>query len=68
MILQLIDKMSGQTDAGGHSIFLGQVRADEVNGEEVKAIEYSAYDEMVKVEAEKIKKTVLSEFGDVKIN
>ena len=36
-------------------IFLGQVRADETDGKKVKAIEYSAYDELVNVEAEKIK-------------
>ena len=47
-------------------IFLGQVRADEINGKKVKAIEYSAYERMVNVEAEKIKNQILSEFGDVK--
>lgn len=47
-------------------IFLGQVRTDEIDGKRVKAIEYSAYSEMVNVEAEKIKETVLSEFADVK--
>jgi len=66
LILQLIDKINGQTDAGGHSIFLGQVRADEVNGRRVKAIEYSAYVELVTVEAEKIKMAVLSEFSDAR--
>ena len=44
-----------RSDSGGHSIFLGQVRADEINGKKVKAIEYSAYEGMVKVEADKIK-------------
>jgi molybdopterin synthase catalytic subunit len=66
LILRLIEKMNGQTDAGGHSMFLGQVRADEVNGRRVKAIEYSAYIELVAVEAEKIKKAVLSEFSDAR--
>jgi molybdopterin synthase catalytic subunit len=46
--------------------FLGQVRADEVGGKRVKAIEYSAYEDMVHVEAEKIKETIFSEFNDVK--
>jgi molybdopterin synthase catalytic subunit len=64
LILRLIEKMNGQINAGGHSVFLGQVRADEVNGRRVKAIEYSAYIELVTVEAEKIKKAVLSEFSD----
>lgn len=66
LILQLIGKMNGKYDAGGHSLFLGQVRADNVNGKTVKAIEYSAYIELVDVEAEKIIKSLLSEFADVK--
>jgi molybdopterin synthase catalytic subunit len=66
LILQLIGKMNDKNDAGGHSIFLGQVRADTVNGKTVKAIEYSAYIELVDVEAEKIRKALLSEFTDVK--
>jgi molybdopterin synthase catalytic subunit len=63
---QLIEKMGGRTDSGGHMVFLGQVRADEINGKKVKAIEYSAYIELVSVEAEKIKKSIFSEFPDVK--
>lgn len=35
-----------KTQIGAHDIFLGQVRADEIDGKEVKAIEYTAYDEM----------------------
>ena len=66
LISQLIEKMNNRTDAGGHMIFLGQVRADIIDGKKVKAIEYSAYTELVDVEAEKIKKAVFSEFDDVK--
>jgi molybdopterin synthase catalytic subunit len=66
IIAHLIDKMGQLTDSGGHMIFLGQVRADEISGKKVKAIEYSAYEGMVNVEAENIKKQVLEEFGDVK--
>jgi len=62
----LIEKMNSRTDSGGHMIFLGQVRADEINGEKVKAIEYSAYVELVTAEAEKIKKSIFAEFRDVK--
>ena len=65
-ISELVEKMGRKTDSGGHMIFLGQVRADEIDGKRVKAIEYSAYSEMVNVEAEKIKKTVLAEYADVK--
>jgi len=66
IILKQIEKLNGKTTAGGHSIFLGQVRSDIVNGKTVKAIEYSAYIELVNVEAEKIIKSLLAEFGDVR--
>ncbi|HKO80047.1 MAG TPA: molybdenum cofactor biosynthesis protein MoaE, partial [Chitinophagaceae bacterium] len=39
-------KHSSKTEIGGHSIFLGQVRADKIEGKAVKAIEYSAYEEL----------------------
>ena len=35
-----------KTNIGAHDIFLGQVRADEIEGKEVVAIDYSAYEEM----------------------
>ena len=35
-----------KTNIGAHDIFLGQVRADVIDGKEVKAIEYSAYEDM----------------------
>jgi molybdopterin synthase catalytic subunit len=59
-----IDNLSKMMDSGGHSIFIGQVRADNIGGKKVKAIEYSAYEGMVKTEADKIKETILSEFRD----
>ena len=45
-IADSIQKHSSQTDIGGHSIFLGQVRADKIKGKEVASIEYTAYEEM----------------------
>ena len=66
IISKLIERMGVQTDCGGHMFFLGQVRADEIDGKKVKAIEYSAYEEMVFTEVEKIKKAILSEFEDAK--
>jgi molybdopterin synthase catalytic subunit len=41
-----IRKHQSQTAIGGHSIFLGQVRADLIEGRTVTAIEYTAYEEM----------------------
>lgn len=66
IIAALIDKIGSGTDTGGHSMFLGQVRADKKDGKSVVAIEYSAYDEMVIKEADKISDQILSEFPDSK--
>jgi len=41
-----IAKHQSKTTIGAHNIFLGQVRADEIDGKQVVAIEYSAYEEM----------------------
>lgn len=61
-----MEMIGEKTDSGGHSVFFGQVRADTINEKIVKAIEYSAYNSMIVIEAEKIKETIFSEFGDVK--
>lgn len=66
LIAGLLTNEGNNADSGGHSLFVGQVRKDEVEGRLVKAIEYSAYEEMVTGEADKIKKSILSEFNDVK--
>ena len=42
-----IQKHSSKVSIGAHSIFLGQVRADEFDNKKVTAIEYTAYEEMV---------------------
>jgi molybdopterin synthase catalytic subunit len=59
-----LEKMGDKQTAGGHSVFMGQVRADNIDGKTVKAIHYSAYEAMVKTEAEKIIEEILSEFSD----
>jgi molybdopterin synthase catalytic subunit len=65
-ISEIIAKAAENRDCGAHSLFLGQVRRDQTQGKFVKAIEYSAFEEMVVMEADKINKSVLSEFNDVK--
>ncbi|MFK8044482.1 MAG: molybdenum cofactor biosynthesis protein MoaE [Crocinitomicaceae bacterium] len=37
-----------KTNIGAHDIFLGQVRADEIDGKKVAAINYSCYEQMAK--------------------
>jgi molybdopterin synthase catalytic subunit len=41
-----IQRHSSKTNIGAHSIFLGQVRADLIEGKKVASIEYTAYEEM----------------------
>ena len=41
-----IAKHQSKTAIGAHNIFLGQVRADQIEGKAVVAIDYSAYEEM----------------------
>ena len=65
LIAQIIERTGTRTESGGHSVFLGQVRADIDDGKTVRAIEYSAYESMVYAEADKIKEAIFNEFGDV---
>lgn len=51
-----------KTNIGGHSIFLGQVRADAVSGKIVAAIEYSAYEEMALPEFDRIREEAFAKF------
>lgn len=66
IIYLFLEKLKEMKDSGGHSVFIGQVRADIINGKKVKAIEYSAYEAMVTVEADRIKEAVSGEFSDTK--
>lgn len=43
-IAENIQKHSTNTGIGGHSIFLGQVRADTIGDKQVKEIEYTSYE------------------------
>ena len=45
-IADSIAKHSSKTNIGGHSIFLGQVRADVIDDKKVAAIEYTTYEEL----------------------
>lgn len=66
VISEIIAKGCEDLATGAHSLFLGQVRSDHIEGKQVRSIDYSAYEEMVVMEANKIHKTILSEFDDVK--
>lgn len=61
-IAQSIANHSSKTDIGGHSIFLGQIRADVKPEGKVIAIEYTAYEEMALEKAFEIREEVFSKY------
>lgn len=65
LIGKYIGLLSSSREVGGHSLFIGQVREDDIDGLKVKSIKYSAYDEMVTEEAEKIIRLTSDAFTDV---
>lgn len=58
-----IAKHQSKTSIGAHSIFMGQVRADEINGKTVKAIDYSAYEEMAEKEFQVLREETFEKFN-----
>ena len=57
-----IQQHSSKTNIGGHSIFLGQVRADAINGNNVTAIEYTTYEEMALEKMHEIREAIFSKY------
>jgi len=53
---------SVKTNIGGHSIFLGQVRADAKETGKVNAIEYTAYEEMALEKAHEIREAAFAKY------
>ena len=51
-----------KTNIGAHDIFLGLVRADEIDGKIVVAIDYSAYDEMANKVFDEIREAAFEQF------
>lgn len=51
-----------KTGIGGHSIFLGQIRADVINGQTVRAIEYTTYEEMALEKMHEIREGIFSKY------
>jgi molybdopterin synthase catalytic subunit len=59
LIAECIQRYSAATEIGGHSIFLGQIRADLIGENRVKAIEYTAYEEMALKVISEIKESMI---------
>ena len=51
-----------KTNIGAHDIFLGQVRADEIDGKTVRAIDYSAHTEMAEKEVHIIRESAFEKY------
>lgn len=58
-----IQKHQTQTDIGGHSIFLGQVRADVIDGKKISAIEYTAYEELAMEKMHSIRENIFAKYN-----
>jgi molybdopterin synthase catalytic subunit len=61
-IAESIQKHHIQKAIGGHSIFLGQIRADEKSGKKVSAIEYTAYEQMALEKMHSIRESIFTEY------
>ena len=61
-IANSIASHQSKTNIGAHSVFLGQVRADETNLSAVGAIEYTAYNEMALELAHGIREDIFSQY------
>ena len=57
-----IAKHQTKTAIGAHNIFIGQVRADEIEGKTVTAIEYSAYEEMAEQSFHEIREEAFAKY------
>ncbi|MGP8216876.1 MAG: molybdenum cofactor biosynthesis protein MoaE [Bacteroidia bacterium] len=61
-VVQSVSNHSSKTGIGAHNIFLGQVRADSIDGKKVVAIEYEAYEEMAEDKFAEISEQALEKF------
>ena len=60
---QSISKHQSKTNIGAHNIFLGQVRADQIEGKLVCGIEYSAYEDMANQKIHAIREETFEKFN-----
>ena len=61
-IAESIQKHSSKTEIGGHSIFLGQVRADIIEGKTVVAIDYTAYQDLALEKMHEIRESIFAKY------
>jgi molybdopterin synthase catalytic subunit len=63
LVSDIIQSQSTTKGVGAHSIFLGQIRNDEIDGKTVTAIDYSVYEKMALQIIENIKKEMTAEYS-----
>ncbi len=61
-IADSIGKHATKTDIGGHSIFMGQVRRDEIDGKFVSAIDYTSYEEVALAKMHEIREEIFGKY------
>jgi molybdopterin synthase catalytic subunit len=61
-IASSIQSHGTKTDIGGHSIFLGQVRADALENGNVVAIDYTAYEDMALEKCHEIRESIFVKY------
>jgi molybdopterin synthase catalytic subunit len=57
-----IAKHASKTSIGGHGIFMGQVRADNIEGKNVSAIEYTAHEAMALEVMTRIREDIFAKY------
>ena len=57
-----IQKHSTKKDIGAHSIFLGQIRADEIDGKTVSLIDYTANQDMAMEKMHEIRESIFLKY------
>ena len=62
-IANSISKHQSKTDIGAHSIFLGQVRADLINGNKVVAIDYTTYEVIALSKMQEIREFIFAKYS-----
>jgi molybdopterin synthase catalytic subunit len=62
-IAESISKHSAKKDIGAHTIFLGQVRKDLINGNEVQAIDYSSFEEMAEEKFHELREDAFNKYS-----
>jgi molybdopterin synthase catalytic subunit len=61
-IAEKIAAHQSKTDIGGHSIFLGQVRADTIENKKVVAVDYTSYEQMAMEQMAAIREMIIEKY------